>query len=47
VDPFGIRVRTGFGHYFVTAEGVREEKKVTAFNAWMRDEMAESMRSFA
>jgi DNA-binding transcriptional LysR family regulator len=47
VDPFGIRVRTGFGHYFVTAEGVREPKKVTAFKAWIRDEMAESMLPFA
>ncbi|NEK56089.1 LysR family transcriptional regulator, partial [Rhizobium leguminosarum] len=26
--PFGIRARTGFGHYFVTAEGTREPKKV-------------------
>ncbi|PZM17224.1 LysR substrate-binding domain-containing protein [Rhizobium tubonense] len=47
VDPFGIRVRTGFGHYFVTPEGVREPKKVTAFKNWIRDEMAESMRIFA
>jgi DNA-binding transcriptional LysR family regulator len=46
VDPFGIRVKTGFGHYFVTAEGVREAQKVTAFKAWIRDEMAESMRPF-
>jgi DNA-binding transcriptional LysR family regulator len=46
VDPFGIRVKTGLGHYFVTAEGVREAKKVTAFKAWIRDEMAESMRLF-
>ncbi|KAA0699818.1 LysR family transcriptional regulator [Neorhizobium sp. P12A] len=47
VDPFGIRVKTGFGHYFVTAEGVREPRKVTDFKAWIRDEMAESMRPFA
>ena len=47
VDPFGIRVRTGFGHYFVTPEGVREPRKVTAFKRWIRDEMAESMRFFA
>jgi DNA-binding transcriptional LysR family regulator len=46
VDPFGIRARTGFGHYFVTAEGVREPKKVTAFKAWIREEMEESMRLF-
>ncbi|MGO4566126.1 LysR substrate-binding domain-containing protein [Rhizobium sp. 2YAF20] len=47
VDPFGIRVRTGFGHYFVTPQGVREPRKVTAFKRWIRDEMAESMRFFA
>ena len=46
VDPFGIRIKTGLGHYFVTAEGVREAKKVTDFKAWIRDEMAESMRPF-
>jgi molybdate transport repressor ModE-like protein len=46
VDPFGIRAKTGFGHYFVTAEGVREPKKVTAFKAWIREEMEESMRLF-
>lgn len=46
VDPFGIRAKTGFGHYFITAEGAREAKKVTAFKAWMREEMEESMRLF-
>ena len=46
VDPFGIRAKTGFGHYFVTAPGVREPKKVTAFKAWIREEMEESMRLF-
>lgn len=46
VDPFGIRAKTGFGHYFITAEGVREAKKVTAFKAWIREEMEESMRLF-
>ncbi|MDE1992771.1 MAG: LysR family transcriptional regulator [Rhizobiaceae bacterium] len=46
VDPFGIRAKTGFGHYFITAEGVREARKVTAFKTWMRKEMEESMRQF-
>lgn len=46
VDPFGIRAKTGFGHYFVTAEGAREPKKVSAFKRWMREEMEESMRPF-
>jgi DNA-binding transcriptional LysR family regulator len=45
-DPFGIRVKTGFGHYFVTPEGVREPAKVTQFKRWIRDEMARSMRIF-
>ncbi|MFT3999552.1 MAG: LysR substrate-binding domain-containing protein [Rhizobium sp.] len=46
VDPFGIRARTGFGHYFVTAEGIREPRKVTAFKTWIREEMEESIRLF-
>ncbi|MEZ2132562.1 MULTISPECIES: LysR substrate-binding domain-containing protein [unclassified Sinorhizobium] len=46
VDPFGIRARTGDGHYFITAEGVREPAKVTAFKDWIREEMAETIRSF-
>ncbi len=46
VDPFGIRARTGFGHYFVTAKGIREPRKVTAFKTWIREEMEESIRLF-
>lgn len=46
VDPFGIRAKTGFGHYFITAEDGREAKKVTAFKAWIREEMEASMRFF-
>ena len=46
VDPFGIRVKTGFGHYFVTAHGVREPKKVRDFKAWIRAEMAETLKLF-
>jgi DNA-binding transcriptional LysR family regulator len=44
--PFGIRAKTGFGHYFVTAEGVRESKKVRDFKAWIREEMAETLKLF-
>lgn len=44
IAPFGIRASTGFGHYFVTAPGVREPKKVTDFKVWVRAEIAESMR---
>ena len=43
VAPFGVRARTGFGHYFITAAGAREAKKVTAFKAWVREEIADSM----
>jgi DNA-binding transcriptional LysR family regulator len=44
--PFGTRARTGFGHYFVTAEGVGEPKKVRDFKAWIREEMAETLKLF-
>ncbi|MBY5761149.1 LysR family transcriptional regulator [Rhizobium leguminosarum] len=46
VAPFGIRARTGFGHYFVTAEGTREPKKVKDFKAWTREEMAGTLALF-
>ncbi|MBX4908300.1 MULTISPECIES: LysR substrate-binding domain-containing protein [Rhizobium] len=44
--PFGIRAKTGFGHYFVTAEGTREPKKVKDFKAWIREEMAGTLALF-
>jgi DNA-binding transcriptional LysR family regulator len=44
--PFEIRAKTGFGHYFVTAERVRDPKKVRDFKAWIREEMAETLRLF-
>lgn len=47
VAPFGIRARTGFGHYFVTAEGAREPKKVRALKEWIRSEMRETVALFA
>ena len=47
VAPFGIRARTGFGHYFITAEGAREPKKVRAFKEWIRFEMKETEALFA
>ncbi|MHC2298703.1 LysR substrate-binding domain-containing protein [Rhizobium mongolense] len=45
--PFGIRAKTGFGHYFVTAEGAREPKKVRDFKAWIREEMAGTVKLFS
>ncbi|PDV86238.1 LysR family transcriptional regulator [Rhizobium sp. H4] len=44
--PFGIRAETGFGHYFITAEGAREPKKVKDFKAWIREEMAGTLALF-
>ena len=41
--PFGIRAKTGYGHYFITAKGVRESRKVQIFKAWLRRELARSM----
>lgn len=46
VAPFGIRAKTGFGHYFIAAEGVREPKKVRDFKAWIREEMAGTLKLF-
>ena len=34
VAPFGIRVKTGMGYYFITAPDVREPRKVTLFKQW-------------
>lgn len=38
-----IRAKTGYGHYFITAKGVRESRKVQIFKAWLRRELARSM----
>lgn len=43
VVPFKIRARTGFGHYFVTAKGVRDTHKVKVFKTWLRRELNASM----
>lgn len=45
VAPFGLRVRTGFGHYLVTAPGQRQRPAVAAFVRWLKDELADSMAS--
>lgn len=44
VAPFGIRAKTGFGHYFVSSPSRRESKAVAAFKRWVRDEVEEGMR---
>lgn len=43
VAPSGIRAKTGFGHYFITAKGQRESRKVQVFKAWLKRELATSM----
>ncbi|ASY55644.1 MULTISPECIES: LysR substrate-binding domain-containing protein [Sinorhizobium] len=47
VAPFGIRAKTGFGHYFVTSASRRESKAVTAFKRWVREEVEEGMRQLS
>ncbi|WP_018239091.1 LysR substrate-binding domain-containing protein [Ensifer sp. BR816] len=47
VAPFGIRARTGFGHYFVTSASRRESKAALAFKRWVREEVEEGMRQLA
>ncbi|MDO9417211.1 LysR substrate-binding domain-containing protein [Pararhizobium sp.] len=46
VRPFPLKAKTGFGHYFITSPSQREPRKVTAFKAWVRAEIAESMTFF-
>ena len=41
--PFNIRAKTGFAHYFITAKGVRDSRKVQIFKAWLKRELANSM----
>ena len=41
--PFGIRAKTGYGHYFITAKGARDSRKVQIFKTWLRRELARSM----
>jgi len=43
VAPSAIRAKTGFGHYFITAKGQRESRKVQIFKAWLKRELAKSM----
>jgi LysR family glycine cleavage system transcriptional activator len=43
VAPSDIRAKTGYGHYFITAKGARESRKVQIFKAWLRRELARSI----
>lgn len=42
VAPTCIRAKTGFGHYFVSAKGVRESRKVGVFKAWLKRKTAKA-----
>ncbi|MEI2297676.1 LysR substrate-binding domain-containing protein [Ensifer sp. MJa1] len=44
VVPFGVRAKTGYGHYFVSSPSRRESKAAAAFKRWVRDEVEEGMR---
>ena len=47
VAPFGPAVRTGFGHYFVTAENARRSEKVEKFKRWLKREIEDDMERLA
>ena len=45
--PFGPSVKTGFGHYFVTAENAKRSDKVEKFKRWLKREIEEDMERLA
>ena len=47
VAPFGPAVKTGFGHYFVTAETARRSDKVEKFKRWLQREIEDDMERLA
>ena len=47
VAPFGPAVKTGFGHYLVTADKARRCPKVERFKQWLREELAADMERLA
>ena len=47
VAPFGPAVKTGFGHYFVTAENARRSEKVEKFKRWLKREIEDDMERLA
>jgi DNA-binding transcriptional LysR family regulator len=44
VAPFGICAQSGLGYFMVTSQNRSESRKVRDFKAWMREEIAETMR---
>lgn len=46
VAPFGVRVPIELGYYVVTAGARGESRNVRNFKAWLRDEIADTMRAF-
>jgi LysR family glycine cleavage system transcriptional activator len=47
VAPFGPAVKTGFGHYLVTAENARRSDKVEKFKRWLKREIEDDMERLA
>lgn len=47
VAPFGPAVKTGFGHYFVTAENAKRSDKVEKFKRWLKREIEDDMERLA
>ena len=47
VAPFSPAVKTGFGHYFVTAENARRSDKVEKFKRWLKREIEDDMERLA
>jgi LysR family glycine cleavage system transcriptional activator len=45
VAPFPERARTGLGYYIVTTRG-RREPRIDDFKAWLKSEIAQTIRSF-
>lgn len=43
--PCGPVVKTGLGHYFVSAKGARRNAKVETFKRWLRDELEMDIRN--
>lgn len=47
VAPFRERTPTGLGYFLVTSASRSEPRKISAFKTWIREEMADAVRSFA
>jgi LysR family glycine cleavage system transcriptional activator len=46
VAPFGVRATSGLGYWLVSSQSEREQRKVTQFKAWIREEIEQTIRQF-